>query len=318
MEKFIISKNCYVLRIPRFLWNTQYVFHLMKTFLSLISLFFLIGCDLGVRPQTSSPVDSVPTIVALTAAALPSPTLEQVIPTSTPSPPDTPTPLPTATFLLTAMPKSQRPAIQVLSPGIMSKVVSPIILKSYIQPGANGLIQIELLGEDGRLLARDLFRRETIHAEGAYINIEIPFETRSAAEVGRMQISTKDEFNRPLEIESIHLLLLSVGENNINLGSSPYARSVFFYPTSKTKIYGGVLPIIGEMQSHNNNPIVLDLLDEEGHILATRVLSLAAGERTGFETTLEYKIDEEVEARLIIHQADEKFVGNVYLLTFAY
>ena len=279
-------------------------------------LFFLIGCDrAGPRPEASSPVNDVPTTVALTAATLPSPTLAEAVSTAT-APPTftlTPTRTSTATPFSINSGKIPLPAIRVLSPGPMSKLVSPIILKSYIRPGYEGQIQVELLGEDGRLLARDLFRRETLLVEGAYVRLEIPFETRAAAEVGRLQISTKDEFGRPLALYSVHLLLLSVGENDFNRSDTEYPRAIFFYPKVGEEIYGGVLPIIAEIQAYNDNPIILELLDEEGKTLGLRTLHLAAGIREKFETTIEYKIDEQVAARLVIRQADENFDGRVYL-----
>ncbi|MBT3314361.1 MAG: lipoprotein [Anaerolineae bacterium] len=287
-----------------------------KTISLLLALLFLTGCNrAGVSPSTPLPENHVYTVVAETMAALPSSTPAPLLPIATVAPTNTPTLPPTTapTSVSTALPEAPRPAIQVLSPGTLSKVVSPIVLKSYIRPGANGLIQVELLGEDGRLLAREILRRESVLAEGAYVSIEIPFETRAAAELGRLQISTKDDLDRPLETESVHLLLLSVGSNDLNPGMSPYARAAFFYPTSKTEIFGGTLPIIGEMQAYNDNPVVLDLLNDEGKTLGTRTLSLAAGSREEFETTIEYDVDEQVEARLVIRQADEKFEGSIYL-----
>ena len=282
-----------------------------------IIIFFLTGCNrAGVSPSTPLPENHVLTVVAETMAALPSSTpAPLLLPTATVAPTDTPTLPPTTapTSVSTALPEAPRPAIQVISPGTLSKVVSPIMLKSYVRPGADGLIQVELLGEDGRLLAREILRRESVLVEGAYISIEIPFETRAAAELGRLQISTKDDLGRPLETESIHLLLLSVGNNDFNPGAAPYARAAFFYPTSKREIFGGTLPIIGEMQAYNDNPVILDLLDAEGKTLGTRTLSLVAGSREEFETTIEYDVDEQVEARLVIRQADEKFEGSVYL-----
>ncbi len=283
----------------------------------LITIVFLSGCNrAGISPiSTSVPENHVLTVVAETMAALPSSTPAPLLPTATVAPTNTPTlpPTVTPTSISTALPEVPRPAIQVLSPGTLSKVVSPIVLKSYIRPGADGLIQVELLGEDGRLLAREILRRESVLAEGAYVSIEIPFETRAAAELGRLQISTKDDLDRPLEKESIHLLLLSVGDNDINLGAAPYARAAFFYPRSKTEIFGGTLPIIGEIQAYNDNPVILDLLDDEGKTLGTCTLSFTAGSREEFETTIEYDVDEQAEARLVIRQADEKFEGSVYL-----
>ena len=280
-------------------------------------LFFLLGCERsGASSPTPIPENYVLTVVAETMAALPSPTQAEALPTFTATPANTATPFPptsTPTIIATAAPEIPRPAIQILSPGAISKTISPILLKSYVRPGANGIILIQLHGEDGRLLSHDLFPRESVLAEGAYISIEIPFETRAAAELGRIQISTKDDLGRPLETESVHLLLLSVGNNDINPGANESARAAFFYPTKKTEIFGGTLPIIGEMQAYNDNPVILELLDEEGKKLGTRTLSLTAGSREKFETTIQYDVDKQVEARLLIRQADEKFEGDVYI-----
>ena len=286
---------------------------LRKSSLVLIFLF-LVGCSPAQASiPTPYPDGYLPTVVALTAAALPSPTLAPALPTPTATPTFTPTPLPTATLPATASPNSAPPPIRVLSPGPMSKVISPIVLKSYVRPGGDGQIQVELLGEDGTLLARDLFNRETVLVEGAYIRLEVPFETRAAAEIGRLQISTKDEFGRPQEVYSVHLLLLSVGKNDINRSDTTLPRAVFFYPEVEEEIYGGTLPIIGEMQAYNDNIVIFELLDEAGKTLGLRTLFLEAGSREGFETTIEYKVSEPVAARLVVRQADQGFGGRVYL-----
>jgi len=265
------------------------------------------------------PADYLPTAVALTAVSLASPipaspTPTKIIPpTFTPTPTLTPTPIPAATITPTAGPIAPLPAIRIVGPGPMSKVISPIALKSYVRPGAKGQIQVDLLGEDGRLLAREILRRESILNEGAYISIDIPFETRAAAELGRLQISTRDEFGRPLETTSVHLLLLSVGANEITPGDSEYARAAFYYPQPEDDVYGGTLPLIGEMQPFNDNPVHFELVSEDGKTLGLRSINMIAGERAIFETTLPYKVDEAISARLVIRQEDKGFTGVVYL-----
>lgn len=274
---------------------------------------------MGSPIPTAMPDAYLPTAVAMTAAALASPVV--ALPTETESPTPiatatftlTPSPTPTITLTPTAGPPAPLPAIRILSPGPMSMVISPIVLKGYVQPGANNLYQIELLGEDGRLLARELLRHPVYLTEGVYTNIKIPFETRAAAELGRLQISTLDEFGRPLEKASVQLLLLSIGANDINIGESEYARAVFYSPEPKDDIYDGVLELAGEMQPFNDNPITFELLSEEGKTLGLRVITMKAGVRAPFETTIPYDVDEITSARLVVRQADEKFVGPVFL-----
>ena len=291
-----------------------------QTLFPLLAIIFLTGCSrMGSPVPTAMPAEYLPTAVALTAAALASPVLvlptqtETITPTITPTPTQTSSPTPTASLTPTPGPAAPVPAIRILSPGPMSKVISPIVLKAYIQPGANNRYQIELLGEDGRLLGREILHHQIYLTEGVYTNIKIPFETRAAAELGRLQISTQDEFGRPRETTSVHLLLLSVGTNDINIGDNKYARSFFYYPQPEDEIYGGTLPLIGELQPFNDNSITFELLSEEGKTLGLRVINMTAGERAVFETTIPYDVDETTSARLVIRQADKDFVGPVYL-----
>ena len=293
----------------------------MQKKLALIFIFlFLSGCN-GITDAgpTPLPEDYLPTVVALTADALSSsqpataiPT-EIIPPTFTPVPTITPSPTPVPTLTPTARPEIPLPSIRILAPGPLSKVVSPIALRGYVQPGADNRYQIELLGEDGRLLFREVRRHQVYLNEGVYTSINIAFETRAAAELGRLQISTLDEFGRPLETSSVHLLLSSQGGNDINIGDGEYARAHFFYPRSGQSVKGGVLPVLGEFQPFNDNQVTFELLSEEGKTLGLRVINMEAGVRASFETTIPYDVDEETSARLIIRQADEKFTGQVFI-----
>jgi hypothetical protein len=143
--------------------------------------------------------------------------------------------------------------------------------------------------------------------------MDVPFETRAAAELGRLQISTKDEFGRPLEIYSIRLLLLSAGKYDINRSDTEYPRAVFYSPEAEEEVSGGVLHVSGEYQSYNDLPVILEILDEEGNVLGLRNLSIPAGERQVFETNIMYKTDEQVSARLLLRQGDEQFGGRIFL-----
>jgi hypothetical protein len=66
----------------------------------------------------------------------------------------------------------------------MSKVISPINLRMNIIAGGSEKVQIDLYGEDGRLLTRNV-KHVQISGKGVLQQIKIPFEIRSTAEVGR-------------------------------------------------------------------------------------------------------------------------------------
>ena len=291
-----------------------------QSVLFLFLLMLLSSCNrMSETLPTAMPDDYLPTAVALTAESLASPVSVSSTPTASLAPTITPTftltpsPTPTASRTPTPGPLAPLPPIRILSPGPMSKIISPVELKAYVQPGADNRYMIELLGEDGRLLFREVRRHQIYLTEGVYTNIKIPFETRAAAELGRLQITTVDKFGRLREVHSVHLLLLSVGTNDINIGDGEYARASFHYPESGDEISGGTLAVTGEFQPFNNNPVAFELLDEEDKTIGLRVINMEAGVRAPFETTIPYDVDETTSARLIIRQADEKFEGTVFL-----
>ncbi|NOY97627.1 MAG: hypothetical protein GXP40_00270 [Chloroflexi bacterium] len=297
--------------------------HLLLPTIFLLAL--LTGCSsLGMNSgPTPLPEDYLPTAVALTAASgatstasvLSGPFASAASPTPeatlTPSPSPTPDIPPTVTP--TRAPEPPLEAIRILAPGPMSKVSSPIRLKAYIVPGADGQIRVELLGEDGRLLARNVLRKTSYLPEGAYVTLKIPFEVRAAAEIGRLQIITEDKFGRPQARAAVHLLLLSVGDDEISPPDAPYARCVLFDPLPDAPVFGGTLTIRGEMQPFNDTPVIVELLDESGKTLGLRVLTLDGGSRQPFATTLAYDVTGPTPARLIVRQADDRISGLIYL-----
>lgn len=257
------------------------------------------------------PEEFLPTAVAMTAAALASPKPAEATPTPEPTPTSSPTATPTSppTPTPTHAPEAPQAAIRVLAPGPMSKVVSPIVLKAYVKPGDEGQIRVELLGEDGRLLQRYVFNQPTLNVEGAYVSMKIPFEVRAAAELGRLQIVTEDEFGRPQNQAAVHLLLLSVGDSELNPADAPYERCVFYEPQA----YGGTLILNGEIQPFNETPVIFEIVDEAGKVLGLRVLTFEGGNREPFGTTIAYKVTEQTSARLIVRQADDRISGLIYL-----
>ena len=136
----------------------------------LICLIFLNSCaSLGLTNElpTLMPDEYVPTAIAMTAEAL-------VTPSNTPDPTATFTPEPTQVVVAAAtIPPQATQAeqaapvptisentlipgaeIQIANPGPLSKVGSPLSIIAYVTPGADGNAQVELWGEDGRLMYR--------------------------------------------------------------------------------------------------------------------------------------------------------------------
>lgn len=282
----------------------------------------LSGCVLpGVNPvPTPFPPEYFPTVVVQTAQAAkatdlartPSATpTETLIPTLTPTPTDTPTPVPTDT--LTPSPSAPVAQIRIQSPGPMSKVTSPLNLRMQVVTGASELVQIDLQGEDGRLLARNLERAKSWPA-GYVVTLKIPFEVRAAAEVGRVTISTKDGEGRLQSLLTMRVLLLSVGSDEITPEGDPAERVVFYSPPVNDAVAtAGVVNVEGRFLPFNDQPVILELLDPEGKTVGLRVLDFIGTDVQLFSTTIPYKVTEPTRARLVLRQDDDRLNGLIYL-----
>ena len=278
------------------------------------------GCALpgsGGSP-TAFPAEYFPTVVALTGQAAMATTLAGT-PSAVPTQPSatftsTETPIPPTlapTETPTESPSARSAQIQIQSPGPMSKVTSPMHLRMLVVSGDSKLVQIDLVGEDGRLLARKLERVPT-QAGGYYVSLKIPFEVRAAAELGRVTISTKDSHGRLQSLAAEHVLLLSVGEAEIAPAGDQAERVVLYSPKNRDLATGGILHVEGRYLPFNTQPLVLELLDPKGMTVGLRVLNFTSTDEQTFATTVPYKATETTEARLVIRQDDVRLPGLMY------
>jgi len=290
--------------------------------LSLVSLLGLLAACASPTQSlvpTPYPPEHLPTVIALTANAVNASgtetalaSLETATPSNTPEPTLTPTPQPTHTA--TPIPWHRFGAIRFVSPGPMSKVVSPIQLHMEVISGESQKVQVDLYGEDGRLLAREL-RKVLTTGKGAVVSVRIPFETRAAAELGRITVSTLDKEGRIQSLNSLRLLLLSSGVNEINPVGDPAEPVALFKPLAKETISGGVVNIKVDIWPFNLQPVTVELVNSAGKSIGLRLLSVNAINPQLFETTIPYKVTEPTFVRLVIRQDDDRMPGVFYIYT---
>ncbi|HSJ89346.1 MAG TPA: hypothetical protein VK909_19195 [Anaerolineales bacterium] len=283
----------------------------------------LLGLLAGCLPATASPIPTpyppeyLPTVIALTveaANAAATQAANTILPTGSPT--DTPeptfTPKPKPTFTPTTIPGHDPAAIQILSPGPMSKVLSPILLKMNIVSGESQKAQIDLFAEDGTLLSRTL-KKVPLSSDGVFQQIKIPFEIRVAAEVARITITTTDKAGRIQALNSVRVLLLSSGDNEITPPGNPSEPVGVFRPTLKDEASGGVLNVRVDIWPFNLNPVMLELISPDNKSLGLRILTIAQLTPQLFETTIPYKVSEPTLARLSIRQDDDRMRGLFYV-----
>ena len=293
---------------------------LRKIFLLASLSGLLAGCAL---PSTNSvptpyPANYLPTVIYLTAqsingtmsaqtAAVITPSLT---PTETPIPPS-PTPQPTPTF--TPAPDIPLAAIQITSPGPASKVASPMEVRIMAVSGKSNKVELALYGEDGRLLSRTV-KVLPSHASGEYLFLKIPFEIRAAAEVGILQVSTKDGYGRIQSLNTVRVLLISSGVSQINpVGNGIYERVTLPYLPARSTVSGGVVNVEGQFSPFNHKQVILELVSDDGKSLGLRVLNFDSLGPQNFSTTIPYKVDASTQARLFLRQADDVLDTPVYI-----
>jgi len=279
----------------------------------LLGLLILSGCtlDLGVEPlPTLIPTEQLPTVIAMTSQAIatqtaaaqpitggtspatptkaltsttasPSPTASQTPtitntrpPTRTPTPTATPTPVDTAT----PPPADEIPfaAVQIVRPASLSKVVSPIDLYAFVAPGGDGRIRVELTGEDGRLLYRQVFVY-TETPQGARIKLiaSVAFEIVGVAEAARLSVSVNDEYERLKALTSVDLVLLADGQAELNPSGDLLEEIFIQQPTIKSLIQGDSLLVTGLARTADDQPLLVELVAADGTVIGSRLAGIA-------------------------------------------
>lgn len=280
----------------------------------------LSGCALpgAASAPTAYPPGYLPTVIYLTAESINGTLAAQTAAAITPSetPTQTLTPVPptaTATERPTAAPDLPDAAIEIDSPGPMSKIASPVHLRMNVVAGKSNVVQIDLYGEDGRLLGRKVQRVES-RPRGVFVSLKIPFEVRAAAEVGMLQVSTRDAFGRLQSLNSTRVLLLSSGASEITpAGNAIYERVVLYNLAPESSIAGGVVALEGRFLPYNRNPLILELVTADGLIAGQRLVDMPGLDAQTFATTVPYKVSGPTPARLVLRQADDVLDGPVYV-----
>jgi hypothetical protein len=262
------------------------------------------------------PTASLPTAIII------SPSVTAVSPTpqmpSTETPPPLP-PLEPATLAATSIPQptADSAAIQMLSPGPLSKIVSPLIVNGYAVPGYDDKGHLELYGEDGRLLASQLLQLNTPH-KWALFYLELTFHSGSVGELGRLSLSTLDKYGRITAVNSVHLLLLSEGSSIVNPPGNLQERCVIEKPVVGQRVSGGILSVSGKMQPFNNLPLTAELISRDGQIIGTGLVPISTAPDGGYQSfrvDIPYRIPNASWVLLVVRQFDDRISGIMYLFS---
>jgi len=254
-----------------------------------------------------------------------SPTAELVEPIQTPTPAYTATPLPTTatpgriTRTPTLMPTLNIPEadIQIRQPGPMSKVTSPFTVSGSIKPGSQGHVRLELLGEDGRLLVRKLINYRT-DVGRAGLSEEVDYEISAVAEAGRLQVSTYDRFGRIESFSSVDLILLSIGEADLNPPGPLTEPIIVQEPLPNKLIQGGKVFVSGLARVSSEQPLLIEMIASDGSIPGYRQAGVTVdpeGGYTPFMVEIPYQVIEPTWVRLTVKEMSSGRIQGLVQLT---
>jgi hypothetical protein len=304
----------------------------------------LAGCSqTALKPLPSQPVEptlqqvtAVPPTLILEATAtstqesieatLPDTSTPVSTPTFVPAATDTASPLPTttppailalratATGTITPTPDLPLPAIVLASPGELSKLRSPIHIQAAAMPGEDGMVRVELMGEDGTMIARQVLDYKGWVGRRVTFAPAIPFELSLVAETARLTVRTVDRHGRTSALASADVVLLSEGENEINPLVSKYEPYILTQPYDGKVVKGGVVNIVGRARLVSSSVLQFALIDENVETVASKALKLSpASGYQDFSLDLPYTVNQETSVRLTVSQTGERLPGIVAL-----
>jgi len=312
----------------------------------------LAGCSSLAGPEhtTPYPTEYLPTLVALTLGAsagagtparesggeytrTPAPTAN--LPSSQTPPPATPTSQPAETAILltssptaspvdgpaspssTALPEIPDALLMIRNLGPLSRVTSPLHLSAYVKTGASGRVLIELLGEDNRLLYRELKTISTVPVGGsAGFSLDLEFEISAAAEAGRLRLSIADEYNRTTAVNSVPLILLSIGDADIIPPVDVLAPIVILQPGRRALIQGGKVLVSGLARPGGLATLMVKLVTTDGSEVGSRLVGVdtpPAGGHGSFAIEVPYTVSQPTTVLLVVQEGAHSINDPIYL-----
>ncbi len=274
-----------------------------------------------VIPMTAGPS---PTITRTPKPSL-TPTITDTLPPSTtptitltPTPTKTPTITPSLTSTLTPTPVLPDvipfSAVQIIHPSHLSKVVSPIELYTFVAPGGDGRIRVELTGEDGRLLYRQVFIF-TDSPAGARVNLNanVAFEIVGVAETARLTVSVSDEYERLKSLSSVDIILLADGQADLTPTGDLLENIYIQQPTIKTLIQGENLLVTGLARTGDDQPLLVELVATDGRIIGSRLAGIAPMQEDGghrlFAAEVPFSVSSPTWVRVTIRDNSGRLLG---------
>jgi hypothetical protein len=146
---------------------------------------------------------------------------------------------------------------------------------------------------------------------------ELPFTIDAVSEIARLQISSRDGFGRLEALTSVDLVLLSVGRDEVHPQAVTMEPYLIRSPDQGDTVSGGKLILEALARPINDSPVIVELLTDNGSVLASAQASVAtpggALSHTPFTLDINYEVKDATPVRLVIRQEGSRIPGTVAL-----
>ena len=227
---------------------------------------------------------SSPTLLAInaspTASLIPSANLFQ-------DPNASPTRRPTRTPTLTPTPPIPNAGVQISEPGPMSRVTSPLGLVVNLRSIPSGSYHVEIWleplqpGGESRLLFREVKKIISSPIDWIYLDPDIPFELSRVSEFGQVRVGVYDQSGRAVSVNSVDLILLSLGPSDITPTGDLSEPIVIREPARNHLIQGGIA-IVSGLAKPSEEVMVAELVTSEGLVVGYTQVFLTPDPNGGY------------------------------------
>ncbi|HEX9091121.1 MAG TPA: hypothetical protein VF831_06510 [Anaerolineales bacterium] len=280
-----------------------------------------------VAPQPTSPT---PTLVPSSTPG-PTATALEYNPTTTSSPiPSTTSTLTlsvtpnrraTRTPTITPTPTLPVAGVQINEPGPMSRLVSPLHVIANLRSLPSGTYHIEIWaeplhqGDDAQPLYKEVQRLISNPIDWVFIDQDIEFELSRVSEFGQLRLGMYDTYGRPVSVNSVDLLLLSMGASEITPSEARTERIVIREPTPNQLIQGGKV-IVSGLAKPGEDFMLVELVAADGSIVGYRqvfVTPAADGSYVPYAIEVPYEVSNPTWVRLTVSESSTRIPGIEHL-----
>jgi len=293
--------------------------------------------------ESPTPAPTQTSVLVAPQPTSPTPTL---VPSSTPDPTATalaynPTitssPIPSATSTLTLSVTPNRRAtrtptitptptlpvagVQINEPGPMSRVISPLHVVANLRSLPSGTYHIEIWAEplhqdgDAQPLYKEVQRLISNPIDWVFIDQVIEFELSRVSEFGQLRLGMYDTYGRPVSVNSVDLLLLTMGASEITPSEARTERIIIREPTPNQLIQGGKV-IVSGLAKPGEDFMLVELVAADGSIVGYRqvfVTPAADGSYVPYAIEVPYEVSTPTWVRLTVSESSTRIPGIEHL-----